>query len=216
MGNRHRSRSQVPGLRFRALPALPRLSSQCRARRSGADGEAATEKAPNNISSFQGRVPVIDHAAFIDPSARVIGDVLVAQGVSIWPMAVVRADEAGTVIGKGSAILDLCLLESPAGSPVTIGSGAIISHGAIVHGARIASGVLVGAGAMVLDDAVVGEGSIIAAGALVTPRTVIPPNSFVLGSPARIVRETTSEERQGITQQARRLARKSRAYLGER
>lgn len=213
MGNKHRLRSQVPGLGFRALPALPPLSSQRRARQSRSNAAAATEKAPNNISSFHGRAPVIDDAAFIDHSARVIGDVLVAQGVSIWPMAVVRADEASTVIAEGSAILDLCLLESPAGSPVTIGSGSVISHGAIVHGARIASGVLVGAGAIVLDDAVVGEGSIVAAGALVTPRTVIPPNSLVLGSPARIARETTSEERDGITEQARGLFRKSRAYL---
>jgi carbonic anhydrase/acetyltransferase-like protein (isoleucine patch superfamily) len=146
----------------------------------------------------------------------VIGDVLVAEGVSIWPMAVVRADAAGTVIGRRSAILDLALLESPAGSPVTIGVGSIISHGAVVHGASIASGVLVGIGAIVLDDAVVGEGSIVAAGAVVTPRTVIPPNSLVLGSPGKVVRETTPEEREGVRQQARGLFRKSRAYLAER
>jgi carbonic anhydrase/acetyltransferase-like protein (isoleucine patch superfamily) len=145
----------------------------------------------------------------------VIGDVVVAEGVSIWPMAVVRADEAPTVIGKCSAILDLCLLESPAGSPVIIGEGSVVSHGAVVHGANIAAAVLVGAGAIVLDDAVVGEGSIVGAGTVVTPRTVIPPNSLVLGSPGRVTRQTTPEERESVREQALGLFRKSRAYLGE-
>lgn len=215
MANKHRLRSPVSGLAFRALPALPRLSSRGPARQSGANARSGTDEVTNNISSFQGRTPVIHDTAFIDHSARLVGDVVVAQAASIWPMAVVRADEAPTVIGKGSAILDLALLESPAGSPVTIGEGSVISHGAIVHGAHIAPGVLLGAGAIVLDDAVVGEGSIVAAGAVVTPRTVVPPNSLVLGSPARVVRETTPEEREGIREQARGLSRKSRVYLGK-
>ncbi len=110
----------------------------------------------------------------LDDSARVIGDVLVGEVSIGWPMAVVRADEAATVIGK-SAILDLSLLESPAGLPVAIPERDPSSAtGISVHEASITSGVLVGAFAMVLDDAVVGEGSIVAAGAVVTPRTVIP------------------------------------------
>lgn len=167
----------------------------------------------SNISSFQGRTPVIHDTAFIDASARVVGDVLVGDGVSIWPMAVLRADEAKTVIGSGSALLDMSLVESPEGSPTTVGEGSIISHGAIIHGARIGSGVLVGAGAIVLDDVVVGEGSIIAAGTIVTPRTIIPPNSLVLGSPGKVLRQTTFDEREGTRKQAGGLYRKSRTYL---
>jgi carbonic anhydrase/acetyltransferase-like protein (isoleucine patch superfamily) len=49
-----------------------------------------------------------------------------------------------------------------------------------------------------MDNAVIGAGSIIGAGALVTMGTVIPPNSLVLGSPARRIRETTEEERTWI------------------
>ncbi len=213
MGIKYRLRSQVSGLRF---TALPRLSPRSTTPVSRAYGDADTLKAGNNISSFQGSTPVIHRTAFIHDSARVIGHVVVGEGASIWPMAVVRADEARTVIGKGAAVLDLSLLESPAGSPITIGQGSIVSHGAIVHGARIGSGVLVGAGAIVLDDAVLAEGSIIAAGAVVTPRMVVPSNSLVLGSPARVVRQTTPEEREGVREQARGLFCKSRVYLGER
>lgn len=166
-----------------------------------------------NISPFQDKSPVIHDSAFVDSAARVIGDVIIREGVSIWPMAVIRADEAPAVIGRGSALLDQSLVESPENLPVTVGEGSIISHGAIIHGAQIRSGVIIGAGAIVLDGAVVGEGSIIAAGAIVTPRTVIPPNSLVVGSPARILRETTTEEREGIRRQAAALFRKSRVYL---
>ena len=166
-----------------------------------------------NISSFQGKLPDIHESAFIDFSARVIGDVRVEEGVSIWPMAVLRADDSPTVIRRHSAVLDQCLIESPDGSPATVGEFSIISHGAIIHGAVVGPGVLVGVGAIVLDHAIVGVGSIIAAGAIVTPRTVIPPNSLVIGSPGRIVRETTPEDREGVRRQAHGLFTKSRIYL---
>lgn len=170
-------------------------------------------RAAGSISSFQGKVPDIHESAFVDLSARVIGDVRLEEGVSIWPMAVLRADDSPTVIGRHSAVLDQCLIESPEGSPATVGEFSIISHGAIIHGAVVGPGVLVGVGAIVLDHAIVGAGSIIAAGAIVTPRTVIPPNSLVIGSPGRIVRETTPEDREGVRRQAHGLFTKSRLYL---
>ena len=68
-------------------------------------------------------------------------------------------------------------------------------------------------GAIIMDGAVVGARSIIGAGALVTAGTVIPPDSLVLGSPAKVVRELTEAERD----EGRRLAAKyvlvSRRYL---
>lgn len=169
----------------------------------------------NNISSFQGKSPIIHETAFIDVSARVIGEAILEEGVSIWPMAVLRADSSPVFIGKRSAVLDLCLIESPEGSPVRIGNGVLISHGAIIHGATISSDVLIGAGAIVLDDASIGEGSIIGTGSIVTPRTFIPSNSLVLGSPGRVIRETTAEERENIKKQINGLYHKSRTYIKE-
>lgn len=166
-----------------------------------------------NISSFQGKAPDIHKSAFIDLSARIIGDVRLEEGASIWPMAVLRADDSPTVIRRHSAVLDQCLIESPEGSPVEVGEFSIISHGAIIHGAIVGPGVLVGVGAIVLDRAIVGAGSIIAAGSIVTPRMAIPPNSLIIGSPGRIVRETTPEDREGVRRQAQGLFTKSRLYL---
>ncbi|MBP7526373.1 MAG: gamma carbonic anhydrase family protein [Syntrophorhabdaceae bacterium] len=170
-------------------------------------------RAAGNISSFQGKAPDIHESAFIDIFARVIGDVRVEEGVSIWPMAVLRADDSPTLIRRHSAVLDQCLIESPEGSPATVGEFSIISHGAIIHGAVVGPGVLVGVGAIVLDHAIIGAGSIIAAGAIVTPRTVIPANSLVIGSPGTIVRETTPEDREGVRKQVHGLFAKSRLYM---
>ena len=158
-------------------------------------------------------MPTIHPDAFVDISARIIGDVFVEQGASVWPMAALRADSAEIRLGKFSAVLDLALLEAPEGYPVMLEEEAIVSHGAIIHGARIQARALVGIGAIILDGAVVSTGSIIGAGSLITPGTQIPLNSLVLGVPGKVVRKTTLQERQIILDQLRELYQKSRHFM---
>jgi len=165
------------------------------------------------VTSYRGRTPRLHPEAFVDISARIIGAVELAQGCSVWPLAVLRADAAEISLGARSAVLDLALVEAPEGCPAVIGQEAIISHGAMIHGARIEARVLVGIGAVVLDGAVIGSGSLIGAGSLVTPGAVIPPDSLVLGSPGKVVRSTTPEERRTIMAQVEELYRKSRVYM---
>jgi carbonic anhydrase/acetyltransferase-like protein (isoleucine patch superfamily) len=162
------------------------------------------------ISPFGDMEPWINPEAYVDRSARIIGAVRVAEGASIWPMAVLRADSAEVSVGRYSAVLDLALLESPEGRPVWVEDDVLVSHGAIVHGAKVESVALVGIGAIVLDGAVIGMGSIIGAGSLVTSGVSIPPNSLVLGVPGRVVRQTTAQERQTIRDQLQELHAKSR------
>jgi len=148
----------------------------------------------------------------VDRSARLLGEVEVAEEASVWPLAVLRADSEAIRVKRRAAVLDLALVEAPEGLPVEIGEEAIVSHGAKIHGAVIEPRSLVGIGAIVLDGAVVSRGSIIGAGALVPPRSVIPPDSLVLGVPGKVVRNTTEEERAGILAQVEELLRKSRVY----
>jgi carbonic anhydrase/acetyltransferase-like protein (isoleucine patch superfamily) len=164
------------------------------------------------ISSYDGHTPSIHAQAFVDDSARIIGDVVVEEGATIWPMAVLRADSSPVRIGRCAAVLDLCLLEAPEGHPVHVEEESLVSHGAIVHGARICRGALVGIGAIVLDGAVVGPGAIVGAASVVTAGTSIPPNVLVMGTPARIVRETTASERAGISRQIEELYGKAQRY----
>jgi carbonic anhydrase/acetyltransferase-like protein (isoleucine patch superfamily) len=165
------------------------------------------------VTPYQDKLPSIHPDACVDVSVRIIGDVRVEQGASIWPMAVLRADAEMIHVGRGAAILDHALLEAPEGHPVRIGDEALVSHGAIIHGAQIESQSLVGIGAIILDGARVSTGSIIGAGSVVPPGTEIPPGSLVLGVPGKIVRATTAKERASIRDQIQELHEKSRCLM---
>ncbi|BBO91813.1 gamma carbonic anhydrase family protein [Desulfosarcina ovata] len=170
------------------------------------------------ITPFQGRVPQIGASVWIDPSARLIGNVQVADGASIWPGAILRADESEIRIGTRSAILDQCLLESPHGFPVVVAADALISHKVCLHGATVESGALVGIGAIVLDGAVIGAGALVGAGAVVAPNAQIPPGTLALGQPAKPIRPLKANEISNIRSQLALLSRKAGEYraMGER
>ncbi len=149
-----------------------------------------------SLLAIDGKHPVLAEGVFVAPNAVLIGDVHVDEGSSVWFGCVLRGDVGAIRIGKRSNVQDLACLHMTMGlSNVTVGDDVTIGHGAIVHGATIESGCLVGMGSILLDGVVVGEGSVIAAGALVPPRMIIPPGSMVKGSPAKIVRAATDEER---------------------
>jgi carbonic anhydrase/acetyltransferase-like protein (isoleucine patch superfamily) len=57
---------------------------------------------------------------------------------------------------------------------------------------------LIGMGAILLNRVVVGSGSIVGAGAVCREGMIIPANSLVVGVPAKVIRETTPEERERI------------------
>lgn len=143
---------------------------------------------------------------FIHPAALVCGDVTLGARVSVWPTAVVRGDTAPIVIGADSNVQDGTVIHVDRGVPCTIGARVAIGHRAIVHGATVADDCLVGMGAILLNRVHVGTGSIIAAGAVCPEGMEIPANSLVLGVPARVVRQTTPEERE-------RIARTVASYL---
>jgi len=164
------------------------------------------------ITPFRDKTPKIHPDAYVDCSARIIGDVIIEEGVSVWPMVVLRADSTAIYIKRGAAILDLSLVEAPTGYSVTIDEEALISHKAVIHGAFIHKRALIGIGAIILDGSVVSSGSIVGAGSVVTPGTRIPPNSLVMGMPGRVVRETTEAERAFILEQIQELYTKSRYY----
>jgi len=164
------------------------------------------------ITPFEGYSPVIGHKVFVDLSARLIGRVILKAEASVWPGAVLRADEEEIVVGEKSAVLDLCLLEAPRGAPVVVEPGALISHQVCLHGALVRSGALVGIRATVLDGAVIGEGAIVGSCALVPPGMEVPPGKLMLGQPARPVRDVKAAERDSIAAQLADLVEKARLY----
>ena len=131
--------------------------------------------------------PRIDASAWVAESAVVIGDVVMAQGSSLWPTAVARGDLEAIRIGAFSNVQDGAVLHGDPGQPVTIGREVTVGHRAVIHGATLEDGCLIGIGAVVLNGVTVGAGALVAAGSVVTKD--VPPRTMVLGIPAQPRRE---------------------------
>ena len=167
------------------------------------------------LRSFGDKRPRLGDEVFVDESAVVIGDVRLGDRSSVWPEAVLRADDDYVEIGQETAMMDLSFAEAPKGKPVMVGRGCIVSHGARLHGCMIQDSVLVGIGAIVLDSATIGEGSIVAAGSLVSPATVVPKRSFVVGVPGRVTRQATDDELEWTKNEVKVLVAKAAKYRGQ-
>ena len=156
------------------------------------------------IREFKGKKPVVAENAIVDEAALIMGNVIVGDGASVWPHALIRADDEPVIVERGVAILEKAFIEAP--RKVVIGEGSIISHGAIVHGSIIGKNVLVGIGAVVLEVSV-GENSIIAAGAVVTKD--VPPYTMVAGTPAREIRKVDERDMEKLEAMRQELREKA-------
>ena len=140
----------------------------------------------------------IDPTSFIHPSAVILGDVTLGARSSVWPTAVLRGDSDAIVVGEDCNIQDGAILHADPGLPATLGARVSVGHRAIVHGATVEEDCLIGMGAILLNGVHVGRGSLIAAGAVCREGMRIPPGSVVVGVPARVAREATSEIKERI------------------
>ncbi|MET9293251.1 gamma carbonic anhydrase family protein [Streptomyces sp. NPDC003077] len=150
------------------------------------------------ISGVGGSEPDVSPDAFTAPTSVVVGDVTMAAGSSIWYHAVLRADCGSIVLGADSNIQDNCTVHVDPGFSVRVGERVSVGHNAVLHGCTVEDDVLIGMGATVLNGARIGAGSLVAAQALVPQGMEVPPGSLVAGVPAKVKRELTAEEREGI------------------
>ena len=155
------------------------------------------------IHPFKEISPKIDDSAFVVESAQIIGDVVIGEESSVWFNAVIRGDVNHIRIGNYTNIQDGCVLHVARKThPLIVGDEVTVGHNVTLHACTIGSRCLIGMGAVVMDGVEIGEHSIVGAGALVTPGTKIPPGSLVLGSPAKVKRELTEDEKRGIRESA--------------
>lgn len=138
--------------------------------------------------------PAAADSVYIAHNATVIGDVEIAEDVSIWFNVVIRADADKVSLGRGTNIQDGSVLHVDEGSPIRCGEGVTVGHKAMLHGCTIGDYSLIGINAVVLDNAVIGDECLIAANSLVPSGMVIPDRSLVMGSPAKIKRTLTQKE----------------------
>jgi len=141
------------------------------------------------------RLPQIADSAFVEDSARVIGDVTLGDKSSVWFNVVIRGDVNFIRIGARTNVQDGTVIHVTRDThPTVIGDDVTIGHNVTLHGCTVKDRCLIGMGAVVLDGAIIGEDSMIAAGSVVAPGTVVPPRTLAVGAPARPKRPLSDQE----------------------
>lgn len=153
------------------------------------------------IKGFEGIKPAIDDSAFVAETADIIGDVIVEKNASIWYKAVLRGDDNPIIVGENSNVQDGTIVHCGEVEPTIIGKNVTIGHAVVIHGCKIGDCSLIGMGSTVLDNAEIGEFTMVGAGSLVTGKK-FPPGVLLLGSPAKVARELTDEEKESLKQSA--------------
>ncbi|MBI2513344.1 MAG: gamma carbonic anhydrase family protein [Opitutae bacterium] len=161
---------------------------------------------------FLGQTPSVAEAAFVAPNATVLGAVKLGPLASVWYGCVLRGDINTIEVGEGTNIQDLTMVHLADQHGVKIGRYTTVGHSAIVHACEIGDECLIGMGATVLDGAKIGDQCIVGANALVTQKFEAPPGSMILGSPAKVVRPLTPEERTGLKKWALKYIEVAKAH----
>lgn len=174
----------------------------------------------NNVRSFQQLKPTSGDRVYIDPTATVIGDVSLADDVSVWPYALIRGDVNSISVGSMSNVQDGAVLHvthdgpyTPGGFKLEIGQGVTIGHRAVLHGCQIGDYCLIGINAVILDGAVVESKVVIAAGSLVPPGKHLKSGYLYLGNPAKAFRPLTADEMANLEYSAKHYVRLKDKYI---
>lgn len=147
------------------------------------------------IETFENFTPRIHPEAFLHAGAHVLGDVEVGPDSTLWPAVVLRGDQGAIRIGARTSIQDGSIAHSTFDvSQTRVGDECTIGHRVILHGCIIGARCLVGMGSTLLDNVQLGDDCFVGANSLLTPGKVFPPRSFILGSPARRIREISPAE----------------------
>lgn len=147
------------------------------------------------ITVYNNIAPVTDKAAFVAPSADIIGDVTLGEDSSIWYGCVLRGDVNDIKVGRGTNIQDGSVVHvATHGQGAYIGDEVTIGHMALIHACAIEDRAFIGMKACVMDDVVVEKGAMVAAGALITPGKRVPSGQLWAGTPAKYIRDLTEDD----------------------
>jgi len=162
-----------------------------------------------NIRTFQDKTPQIDPSVYIDETALVIGEVKIGKGSSIWPFVTIRGDVNFIEIGENTNIQDGSVLHvsqaggvHSEGAPLIIGNNITIGHKVILHGCEIQDTCLIGMGAIILDNVIIEPQVFVGAGSIVPGGKRLESGYLYIGSPARRIRELSTEEIDSLSESA--------------
>lgn len=176
----------------------------------------------NHLRSYKGIFPSIGQNVFIDPSSVLIGDISLADDVSVWPLVAARGDVNHITIGARTNIQDGSILhvtrktaDKPAGHPLIIGEDVTVGHQCMLHGCTLGNRILVGMGAIIMDGVVVQDDVFIGGGALVPPNKELESGYLYVGNPAKQARPLKESERAFLKQSANNYLKLKDDYLND-
>ncbi|MDP2769276.1 MAG: gamma carbonic anhydrase family protein [Giesbergeria sp.] len=161
---------------------------------------------------LDGIAPQVADSSWVADSAQVMGRVVLGEDVSVWFGTVVRGDTESITIGAGSNIQDASVLHADFGKPLVVGERVTVGHKVMLHGCTIGDETLIGIGAVVLNGAKIGKNCLVGAGALVTEGKEFPDGSMIIGSPAKVVRQLTPEQMDGLRMSALHYIENARRF----
>ena len=164
------------------------------------------------VYQLDAHIPQIAPTAWVADSAQVMGAVTLHADASVWFGATVRGDTEHIDIGEGSNIQDGSVLHADHGMPLTIGKHVTVGHMVMLHGCTIGDESLIGIGAVVLNGAKIGRNCLVGAGSLVTEGKEFPDGSMIMGTPAKVVRQLSPEQIEGLRQSARHYVENARRF----
>jgi carbonic anhydrase/acetyltransferase-like protein (isoleucine patch superfamily) len=130
----------------------------------------------------------LNQPAFIAPGCQIIGQVCLEKDSSVWFNVVIRGDCDLITVGEGSNVQDGSVLHTDHGVPLIIGKGVTVGHKVMLHGCEIGDYSLIGINSVILNGAKIGKYCVIGANALITENMHVPDGSVVMGSPGKIVK----------------------------
>ena len=157
-------------------------------------------------------IPRIAPSAWVADSAQVIGNVELAEHASVWFNVVMRGDNETLRLGRNSNIQDGSVVHSDPGFPVKLGDNVTVGHQVMLHGCTVGDGSLIGIQAVVLNGAKIGRNCLVGAGSLVIEGKEFPDGSLIVGSPAKVVRQLTLEQIEGLQRAAKHYVQNARRY----
>src|SRR3954454_19685321 len=149
---------------------------------------------------------------YVAPDASIIGSVTLENEVSVWFNVVIRADNDQVTIGEATNVQDGSVLHVDPGYPMTLGRRVSIGHKVMLHGCTIGEGSLVGINSVVMNGARIGRSTLIGANTLIAEGKEIPDGVLVIGSPGKVVRELTQEEKDFLLKIAQGYIDRSQFY----
>lgn len=157
--------------------------------------------------------PQIPDDCYIDPSARINGDVIMGTGSSVWFNVSIRGDVHEIRMGSRVNVQDNSTFHtSYQAYGLYLGDDVSVGHQVLLHGCTIGSRVLVGMQSVVMDGAVVGDDVLIGAGSLITEGKEIPSGMLAFGRPAKVIRPLSDEERTMVADRAKQYAAYADVY----